>query len=133
MFAYSTRRAAMTVVVLAAVVIAICGSNIVHAQDGDQSETDERLLACDGIGDPAEKMACFDAIVKSLKQSDAAPTADPTADKAPVSDTPALAAPAAAVGATADVAPPAAAEPEREHLAERVRRAAEVAHLRRVG
>lgn len=37
------------------------------AQVASEDDTAARLLACDPITDPAEKMACFDAVVKSVK------------------------------------------------------------------
>ncbi len=78
---------------LAAAIMAICGSTAVHAQDGVQNGTDKLLLACDGITDMAEKMACFDAVVKGLKQTDDAPVAESQSASpssiAPAADTPA--------------------------------------------
>jgi hypothetical protein len=87
--------------------MAIGGSTLVNAQ----SDTDEQLLACDRIADTAEKMACFDAVVKSLKQAGDAPVVESPSDMTPATDTPAVIAPAAAVGATAAATPASAPEP----------------------
>jgi len=112
MFTYSTSTAAKTAATLLVVVMAIGGPTLVNAQ----SDTDEQLLACDQITDAAEKMACFDAVVKSLKQAGDAPVVESPSDMTPVTDTPAVIAPAAAVGATA------AATPARSHICHRGRR-----------
>jgi len=101
MFTYSTSTAAKTAATLLVVVMAIGGPTLVNAQ----SDTDEQLLACDQITDAAEKMACFDAVVKSLKQAGDAPVVESPSDMTPVTDTPAVIAPAAAVGATAAATP----------------------------
>jgi hypothetical protein len=116
MFSYFLRTASLSTVAkntasLVTVIVAICGSSVVHAQDGAQNGVDERLLTCDKISDPAEKMECFDAVVQSLRQADATPTTEPPSAQAPVSDSPTVAAPAAAVGATAVAVPAAASEP----------------------
>jgi len=114
MFAYSTRAAAKTAATLVAVILAIGGSTLVSAQ----SETDEQLLACDRIADAAEKMACFDAVVNSLKQAGDAPVVESSSVIAPATNTPAAIAPAAAVGATAAATPASAPEPESEAAAD---------------
>ncbi len=92
---------------LVVVIMVIGGSTLVNAQ----SDTDEQLLACDRIADTAEKMACFDAVVKSLKQAGDAPVVESPSDMTPATDTPAVIAPAAAVGATAAATPASAPEP----------------------
>lgn len=107
MFAYSTRTAAKTVATLVAAIMVVGGSTLVNAQ----SDTDEQLLACDRIADTAEKMACFDAVVKSLKQAGDAPVVESPSDMMPATDTPAVIAPAAAVGATAAAITASAPEP----------------------
>ena len=108
MFTYSKSTAAKTAATLVAAIMAIGGSTLVNAQ----SDTDEQLLACDGIADTAEKMACFDAVVKRLKQAGNEPVAELSSDMAPATDTPAVIVPAAAVGATAAATPAPTAEPE---------------------
>jgi len=108
MITYSISTAAKTAATLLAVILTIGGSTIVNAQ----SETDEQLLACDRIADTAEKMACFDAVVKGLKQADDAPVVESSSAMGPATDTPAVIAPAAAVGATAAVTPASASAPE---------------------
>ena len=117
MFSYFLRTASISTLAknaaaLVTVIFAFCGSPVVHAQDGAQNGTDERLLACDKMSDPAEKMACFDAVVKSLQQADATPTTDPSTAQAPASDTPAVTAPAAVVGVTAVATPAVAPDPK---------------------
>lgn len=107
MFTYSTSTAAKTAATLVAAIMAIGGSTLVNAQ----SDTDEQLLACDRIADTAEKMACFDAVVKSLKQAGDAPVVESPSDMMPATDTPAVIAPAAAVGATAAAITASAPEP----------------------
>ena len=109
MFADSTSTVAKSAATLAVAMMAICGFNTVHAQDGAQSETNERLLACDGMTDPVEKMACFNAVVENLKESPAAPAAESPTAVAPDSIAPAVIAPAA--GATAAATPATPAEP----------------------
>jgi hypothetical protein len=108
MFTYSSRTAAKTAATLVAAIMAIGGSTLANAQ----SDTDEQLLACDRIADTAEKMACFDAVVKGLKQADDAPVVESSSVVAPATDTPAVIAPAAAVGVTAAATPAPAPEPE---------------------
>ncbi|RLA30778.1 MAG: hypothetical protein DRR11_12475 [Gammaproteobacteria bacterium] len=108
MFTYSTRTAAKTAATLLAAIMAIGGSTIVNAQ----GETDEQLLVCDRIADTAEKMACFDAVIKSLKQAGDAPVVESASVIAPATNTPAAIAPAAAVGATAAATPASVPEPE---------------------
>ena len=117
MFSYFLRTAsigtlAKNAAALVTVIFAFCGSPVVHAQDGAQNGTDERLLACDKISDPAEKMQCFDAVVRSLQQADATPTTEPSSAQTPVSDTPAVTAPAAVVGVTAVATPAVAPDPK---------------------
>ena len=102
MFAYLARIVATTALVLVVAIPAICGSTKVYAQDGAQNGTDERLLACEGISDPAEQLACFKAVVEGLKQGNAAAAPDAIA--------PAAIAPAA--GATATAIPTEPSEPE---------------------
>lgn len=46
------------------------------AQASVQDDTASRLLACDPIEDAAEKMACFDAVVKDIKESAHEPSAE---------------------------------------------------------
>jgi hypothetical protein len=75
-------------IVLVVAISAICGSTKVHAQDGTQRDTNERLRACDRIVDTMEKLACFDAVVKSLDQtpvtpSVASPSSPATTEAAP--------------------------------------------------
>ncbi len=112
MFAYSTRTAAKMAALVAAAIVPFGGSAAVGAQDDAQNRTNERLLACAGISDPAEKMACFDAVVEDLKQSPPAPAAELPSATAPAPDTPAATAPAAAALATAIATPAAPSEPE---------------------
>lgn len=112
MFAYSTRTAAKMAALVAAAIVSFGGSAAVGAQDDAQNRTNERLLACAGISDPAEKMACFDAVVEDLKQSPPAPAAELPSATAPAPDTPAATAPAAAALATAVATPAAPSEPE---------------------
>ena len=97
---------------VAAAIVPFGGSAAVGAQDDAQNRTNERLLACAGISDPAEKMACFDAVVEDLKQSPPAPAAEPPSATALAPDTPAATAPAAAALATAVATPAAPSEPE---------------------
>lgn len=48
--------------------LCVCGiSAESSAQVAAEKDTTARLLACDPITDPAEKMACFDAVVKSIQ------------------------------------------------------------------
>ena len=78
MFAYSTRTAAKTAAIMAVAIMAIVvigAAAPVPAKDGAQKETTDRLLVCDSITDPAEKLACYDSVVENLKQSPAAPAA----------------------------------------------------------
>lgn len=117
MFSYFSRTAsistlAIKVAPLVTVLLAIFGSSVVHAQDGIENRTDERLLACDKISDPAEKMECFDAVVQGLKQTDATPATEPPSTQPPLSDTPSVTAPAAVVGVTAAAPPAAAPDPK---------------------
>lgn len=112
MFAYSTRTTAKMAALVAAAIVPFGGSAAVGAQDNAQNRTNERLLACAGISDPAEKMACFDAVVEDLKQSPPAPAAELPSATAPAPDTPAATAPAAAALATAIATPAAPSEPE---------------------
>lgn len=72
MFAYTTRTAAMISATMAAVV-AIGTAAPARAQDDAQDGTTDQLLACDAMTDPTEKLACFDAVVESLKSGPAAP------------------------------------------------------------
>ena len=76
MFAYSSRIVAMTVISMAAALTAVCGITAVHAQDGAPNEINDRLRACDGIGDTMEKLACFDAVVKGLDDASPAPVVE---------------------------------------------------------
>lgn len=48
------------------------GNGLAFAQDGDQAETADRLIACDDIDDVSERLACFDAVVNEMKESSAA-------------------------------------------------------------
>jgi hypothetical protein len=88
MFIHLARTAATTALALVVVISATCGSTNVHAQDGAQSNTNERLRACDRIDDTMEKLACFDAVVKGLDQapvtpSVASPSSPATTEAAP--------------------------------------------------
>jgi hypothetical protein len=106
--------AAKTAVIMAAATVAFAGAAAVRAQEDAQNQTNEQLLACDRISDPAEKMACFNAVVDNLKQSPAAPAAESPSESppsiAPASEAPAAIAPAA--GATAAAIPTEPSEPE---------------------
>lgn len=99
---------------MAAATVAFTGAAAVRAQDDARNQTDEQLLACDRISDPAEKMACFNAVVDNLKQSPAASAAKSPSESppsiAPASEAPAAIAPA--TGATAAAIPTEPSEPE---------------------
>lgn len=97
-----------------------------------ESVTDRLLLACDGIADPAERLACFNRVVEGLRPDSGAPESvrqsdnentdvAPVAEPSPVPPAPSAAdavppvpeaepapAPAPAVDATPSPAPPAA-------------------------
>ncbi len=110
MIAYSTRTAAKTAAIMAAAIMAIGGTAPVCAQDGAQNGTTEQLLACDGMINPAERLACFNAVVEGLQQSPAAPAASSPSALAPASVS---APPAARPTTTASpVAPSVAVAPE---------------------
>ena len=86
MFTCSTRMSVKTVATLAAAIIGIGGSTTLHAQDVAHQDTEERLLACDGITDPTEKLACFDTVVETLKPPPVAPVAETPSATVPASD-----------------------------------------------
>lgn len=66
-------------------VLVLCALSVeLPAQVTDDDDTAEKLLACDPIPDPAEKMACFDAVVKSIKDSDERPVADTVHADSPI-------------------------------------------------
>lgn len=90
---------------MAAVIVTIIaggGPSAIHAEDN----SDEQLLACDRIGDMAEKMECFEAVVSRLKHDDEPPMTEPQPARATDSSTPATTLPgAAAAVADATTAP----------------------------
>ena len=116
MFSYSTgkgAKTAATLMVATTAVMAIGAFASVYAQDDTQNEIDERLLACADISDTAERTACFDDVVKGLKQGaesseavDAVTTAAPV--PAPAESRSEVSAPVAA-GAAATSIPAASA------------------------
>ena len=85
MFGYTTRTAAMTAALTAAAIMVVGTVAPVRAQNNTQDGTTDRLLACDGMTDPTEKLACFDAVVESLKQSPATPAVDSSSVLVPTS------------------------------------------------
>lgn len=88
---------------MATVIMAIGGAAApARAQDGAQNGTTERLLACGVMTDPTEKLACFNAVVESLKQNPAAPSANSPSASVPSS----VSSPAARTTTTAPGAPP---------------------------
>lgn len=69
----STRAPALTTAAL----IAVAATAPVRALDDVGGETERRLLACDQISAPAEKLACFDAVVESLSTPPVEPAVSP--------------------------------------------------------
>jgi len=115
MFSYSTgtaAKAAATLIVATTAVMAIGGFTTIYAQNDTQNEIDERLLACDEISDTAERMACFDEVVKGLKRgtesSEVADVESTAAPPAPAESLSEISAPIAA-GAAATTIPSASA------------------------
>jgi len=105
----TTRTAAKMAALVAAAIVSFVGSAAEGALDDAQNQTEERLLACDSISDPAEKMACFNGVVERLKESNAVPAAESPSAPTPASDTTAA---TAAASATAVAIPAAPSEPE---------------------
>ena len=103
MFSYSTGTAAKTaatLMVTTTAVMAIGGFTTIYAQNDTQNEIDERLLACADISDTAERMACFDDVVKGLKRGTESPE---------VADAESIAAPPAPAESLSEVSAPIAA------------------------
>ena len=117
MFSYSTGTAAKTaatLMVATTAVMAVGGFTTIYAQNDTQNEIDERLLACAEFSDTAERMACFDEVVKGLKRgTESSEVADAESTAAPPVPAPAeslseISAPIAA-GAAATSIPSASA------------------------
>jgi len=70
---YSTRTAALVTAAIVAIVAIGEVAAPVSAQDSAQNDTADQLLACDGMSDPAERLACINDLVEGLKQSPVAP------------------------------------------------------------
>ena len=76
MSSYSIRTAAKMAALTTVATLAIGSADPVRAQGNAQTETTDLLLACDKIIDIHEKLACFDAVVNSVKHGRAAPVVD---------------------------------------------------------
>lgn len=84
---------AATLILAAAVASLVAAPGMVYGQAAEG--VDERLLACSAIADTAERAACFDAVVKNMREGVESPAADvatPEADP----DGPAASSPAGA-------------------------------------
>lgn len=62
----------MTTAMLAAAIVATCGSTAVLAQEQARGEINDRLRACGALSGMTEQLQCFNAIVDSLGPSSAA-------------------------------------------------------------
>lgn len=100
-------RITVPLMVTTVAVMTMGGFTEVHAQDGARGDVDDQLLACAEIGETAERMACFDEVVNSVKEG---------AESSNVADAPSIpersssaqiAAGAATAPAPADTSPPA--------------------------
>ncbi len=99
----SIRTAAKKAALTTMAMLAIGSADPVRAQGNTESETTDLFLACDKISDIHEKVACFDAVVNSVKQGRAAPAvgSPPPAAQSAISESPVVTAapePAAAEG-----------------------------------
>jgi len=110
MFSNSTGTAAKTAAILIVAtmaVMAIGGLPAVYAQNDAQDEIDERLLACADLSDTAERIACFDDVVKGLKQgtesTEVAAAASTAAPPAPAESPSEAKAPLAAAAAATSI------------------------------
>ncbi len=77
MFGNSARLLAKSGALLAVTFVWIGLTNPVWSQDASQSATNDRLLACNAITDPTEKLECFAAVVRELEQDTEVPGAVP--------------------------------------------------------
>ncbi len=85
---------------------AIGMTTIAVAQDDAQTQTQQRLLACDRISNTEDRLECFNAVVGGLKQAPSAPVAEPPSPVAETPDEPAvMIPPAPAVVESVPVAP----------------------------
>lgn len=75
MFTYSPKTAAIVKAAIVAIVAIGGVAAPVFAQDSAPNGTAEQLLACDGMIDPTERLACFNDIVEGVKQVAVAPAA----------------------------------------------------------
>lgn len=109
---HACHRASQPVAILATVAATLLAPGIATAQAA-APDTNERLLECDALQDPAAKLACFNAVVQGLKSEPGAPDTVPAPDPAPAAEiAPAAAAtPPATEPAASAPAPAKAAEP----------------------
>lgn len=99
MFGHSKINAAKTVALVTTVLLAVAVVPA-NAQKNSAADTNEQLLACRGISDQVERIACFDAVVEDLPDNSAAPDLPPSGPRpASVSEAPDTIAPAAAAAA----------------------------------
>lgn len=89
----------MTTAMLAAAIVATCGSTAVLAQEQARGEINDRLRACGALSGMTEQLQCFNAIVDSLGPSSAATEVASTV--AAVAKTPIASATASTASATA--------------------------------
>lgn len=80
-----TKRSAAKIAATALVLIIGWAASIGAQGNADNAAT-QRLLVCDAIADPDEKLACFTAVVESLKSAPTAPSVDSPAPSASDSD-----------------------------------------------
>lgn len=112
MFGNSARLLAKSGALLAVTFVWIGLTNPVWSQDASQSATNDRLLACNAITDPTEKLECFASVVRELEQDTEVPgAAPPSAEPIGMMPEPA-ASPAPAAAAAAAAAPIVSSAPE---------------------
>jgi hypothetical protein len=103
MFGHSKINATKTVALVTTVLLSVTVV-AANAQESSAADTNEQLLACRGISDQVERIACFDAVVEDLPDDSAAPDLPPSGPQpASVAEAPDAIAPAAAAGSATTV------------------------------
>jgi hypothetical protein len=95
MFVKSMRIGVKKTAIAVTSISAIGMTTIAVAQDDAQTQTQQRLLACDRISNTEDRLECFNAVVGGLKQAPSAPVAKPPAPVAETPDKPAAIVPPA--------------------------------------